>query len=462
MNERDLADLTLATAASAIRAGTLSPVALTEALLARIERLQPALNAFITVTAAEARAAARAAEDGRGPGGPLHGVPVALKDLFDTAGVRTTAGAKLFADRVPAEDAAVVARLRGAGAISLGKLNMHEFAFGVTNDNPHYGRTRNPWNHERVPGGSSGGSGAAVAAGLCLGALGSDTGGSIRIPAALCGITGLKPTYGRVSRRGAVPLAWSMDHVGPMAGDVTDCALLLNVIAGHDPLDPASADQPVPDFLAGLEDGVRGLSIGLPRRFYFERLNNEVAAAVEAAAEVFRAAGARLQVVEVEDVEQMGITGGVILVAEAAAYHQRSLREHPEGYSEDIRRRLLLGELYPATAYVNAQRARGRASAVFARALSEVDLLLTPATPVTAPPFSGLGSETRDTLTRFTMPTDLTGLPSLVQPCGFDAGGLPIGLQLIGRPFEEALVLRAGRVYEHATDWRLRRPPLAG
>jgi aspartyl-tRNA(Asn)/glutamyl-tRNA(Gln) amidotransferase subunit A len=460
MTTVDLTSMTLSEAATAIQRGDLSPVELTDACLTRIERLDPALNAFITVTAESARAEARAAQDGSGPAGPLRGIPIALKDLFDTAGVRTTGGTKILADRVPDRDATVTARLRAAGTVLLGKLNMHEFAYGVSTDNPHYGPARNPWNTERIPGGSSGGSGVAIATGMCLGTLGSDTGGSIRIPSALCGITGLKPTYGRVSRAGVLPLSWSMDHVGPMARTVRDCALLLAAIAGYDPDDPASDPEPVSDYLTGLEDGARGLRIGLPRRLFFEQVNEEVLAAVEDTARTLRSEGAEVRDVEIEQVELAGMAGATILVSEAAAYHQRWLRERPQDYGDDVRQRILTGELYPATAYINAQRLRGVLRDTFLRTLQEVDVLLAPATPHTAPPIEGFDTNVRAGLTRFTTPINLVGLPSLALPCGFDAGGLPIGMQLIGRPFEESLVLRAGRAYERATDWHARRPPL--
>jgi len=460
MTTTDITNLTLADAATAIRAGDLSPVELTDALLDRIERLEPRLNAFITLTAESARAEARAAQDGAGPDGPLRGVPIALKDLFDTAGVRTTGGAKIHRDRVPLRDATVVERLRAAGAVCLGKLNMHEFAYGVSNDNPHYGPARNPWDTERIPGGSSGGSGVAVAAGLCLGALGSDTGGSIRIPASLCGIAGLKPTYGRVSRAGALPLSWSMDHVGPMARTVRDCALLLAAIAGHDPRDPASAAEPVPDYLADLETGARGLRVGLPRRYFYDQVHDEVLAAVEAAADLLRSEGAEVRDVDIEGIEHAGAAGATILVAEASAYHQKTFRERPEDYGDDVRLRLLMGELYPATAYINAQRLRGTLRDAFLATLADVDILLAPSTPITAPPIAAFTTDIRANLTRFTTPINLVGFPSLALPCGFDAQGLPIGMQLIGRPFDEALVLRAGRAYERATDWHTRRPPV--
>jgi aspartyl-tRNA(Asn)/glutamyl-tRNA(Gln) amidotransferase subunit A len=463
MQATRLEDLTLAEAAALVRGGEVSPVELTRTMLARIERLDPTLHSYITITAEAALAEAQRAEAAARLGGalgPLHGVPLALKDLFDTAGVRTTAGAKILADRVPTGDAAVVRRLREAGAVLLGKLNLHEFACGVTTANPHFGVCRNPWDPDCIPGGSSGGSAAAVAAALCYGALGSDTGGSIRIPAALCGIAGLKPTYGRVSRAGVVPLCWSLDHVGPMTRDVTDAALLLNVIAGPDRDDPASAAVPVPDSLEGLDDGVRGLRVGLPRGYFFEQADAEVLAAVEGAVEVLRAEGAAVREIAIADLDLLSTVFAVIFVVEAAAYHQRWLRERPHDYGDDVRQRLLPGMLYPATEYVNAQRARRRILESFLAALTEVDLLVMPTVPMAAPPIPGPPVATPNPLTRYTFAFDVTGLPALTVPCGFTAAGLPIGLQIAGRPFDEATVLRVGRAYERATDWHRRRPPV--
>jgi aspartyl-tRNA(Asn)/glutamyl-tRNA(Gln) amidotransferase subunit A len=458
MTAGDLDGLTLVKAVTAIRAGRLSPVDLTDHFLDRIARLNPTLNAFITVTTDQARAAARTAGDGSALDGPLPGVPLAVKDLFDTVGVRTTAGSTILADRIPARDATVVARLRAAGAVLLGKLNMHEFAYGVSSINPHYGDCRNPWDIARISGGSSGGSAVAVAAGLCLGSLGTDTGGSIRIPASLCGIVGLKPTYGRVSRAGVIPLAWTLDHVGPMARTVLDCALLLTVIAGHDPSDPTSDDQPAPDFRSGIEDTIRGLRVGLPERYFFDDLEPVVRTAVEAAAHVLQAQGAELRRVEIPMIELAGLTGDTIMAGEASAFHQRWLRGQPHDYGDDVRRRLMLSTLQPAAAYVNAQRLRGAIRSAFLDALREVDVLLTPATPMTAPPIAGFDVEDRIRLKRFTTPVNVAELPALVLPCGFDGGGLPIGMQLIGRPFEESTILRVGHTYERVTEWTARAP----
>ena len=463
MPAAELHDLTIEDAVSAIAARQLSPVELTDHLLARIERLDPALGCFITVTAEQARAAAQEAEQqamAGAPLGPLHGVPLALKDLFDTAGVRTTAGSKLLAERVPARDATVVRRLRDAGALSLGKLNMHEFAFGVTTDNPHYGACRNPWDVTRIPGGSSGGAGAAVAAGLVPGALGSDTGGSIRIPASLCGVVGLKPTYGRVSRAGVLPLAWSLDHAGPLTRSVRDASLLLGVLAGPDPADPSAARLPVPDYLAGIEEGVRGLRIGLPARGFFAGIAPDVAAAIETAIAVLRGEGADIRPIDIDLIDQMRPTWAAIIQSEALAYHARTLAERPDDYGADVRQRLELGAFYSVAHYINAQRLRGAIVDAFRSALIEVDLLLAPTLPVTAAPIAGFTAEAAAGYSRTCSPANLIGFPALSVPCGFDGSGLPIGLQLIGRPFDEATVLRAGRAYERATDWHTRRPPV--
>jgi aspartyl-tRNA(Asn)/glutamyl-tRNA(Gln) amidotransferase subunit A len=463
MQATRLHDLTLAEAATLVRDRSVSPVELTRAMLERIERLDAQLASFITVTAGPALDEARAAEQRLGSRSalrPLHGVPIALKDLFDTAGVRTTAGAKILADRVPQTDATVVARLRESGAVLLGKLNMHEFAYGVTTSNPHFGVCRNPWARSRIPGGSSGGSGAAVAAGLCYGSLGSDTGGSIRIPSSLCGITGLKPTYGRVSRAGVLPLSWTLDHAGPMTRTVEDTALMLQVIAGHDPADPASAGVSVPDYRAALDGGVRGLRIGLPRRYFFEGVEPEVASAVEQAAIALRDGGAALVDVDIPDIEWTGQVFAPIISAEAAAYHHRWLAERPQDYGDDVRLRLIPGLTYPAVQYVNAQRLRRRVVEGFLTALNAADVLLTPTMPFTAPEIDTTVVATPNPLTRFTFPVNVSGLPALSVPCGFDSKGLPIGAQLIGRPFDEPTLLRAGHTYQRLTDWHTRRPPL--
>lgn len=463
MHATQLHRASLTEAAALVRERAVSPVDLTETMLERIERLDQRLNSYISVTATAAMAEARQAETAilnGAPVGPLHGVPLAVKDLFDTAGVRTTSGSKILAERVPSVDATVVTRLRDAGAVLLGKLNMHEFAFGVTTNNPHYGPCHNPWDEQRVPGGSSGGSGAAVAAGLCYGSLGSDTGGSIRIPASFCGIVGLKPTYGRVSRAGVLPLSWTLDHVGPMTRTVEDAALLLGVIAGSDAADPSAAQTPVPDYTATLEQGARGLRIGLPRAYFWQDLQPDVAAAVERAIAVLRAEGADVREVDIPEIDLAAIVFGPIIAAEAAAYHARHLRERPADYGADVRLRLEQGELYPATQYVNAQRARARVVAGFLAALTDVDVLVTPTIPVTAPTIDQTVVATPNPLTLFTFPINVIGFPAASIPCGFDQRGLPVGLQIVGRPWDEATVLRVARAHERATNWHLRRPPV--
>ena len=467
----DLPYLTLAEAAREIAARRLSPVKLTQAVLERAERLNGTLNAYITITADSALHDARDAEAAIARGeyrGPLHGVPIALKDLFPTQGVRTTGGARILADRVPEEDCTVVARLKEAGAVLLGKLNMHELAFGVTSVNPHYGPVRNPWDTERIAGGSSGGSAAATAAAMCVASLGSDTGGSIRIPACLCGIVGLKPTYGRVSRHGVLPLSWSLDHVGPMARTAEDAALLLGAIAGHDPRDPSSLDTPVPDYAAELSRGVDGLRIGVVGGDLVLALHPEVDAAVAQALEVLEGLGAHLvRDFVVPWVEHASAANTTILSAEAATYHQRDLDARPDDFGRDVYDRLTVGRLLPATAYITAQQARRRVREELAKALEQVDLLALPMVPVPAPrigegsvQLGGSQVDARTALTRYTGLFNLAGLPALSVPCGFTADGLPVGFQLAGRPLDEAMVLRAAHAYQQATSWWERRPPL--
>ncbi len=393
--------------------------------------------------------------------GTLHGIPLALKDLYETRGVRTTAGSKFFVDNVPSTDAVAVERLGIAGATLLGKLNMHEIALGVTNNNPHFGACHNPWNLDCTPGGSSGGSAAALAAGLCLGSLGSDTGGSIRIPASLCGVVGLKPTYGRVSLRGVIPLSWSLDHAGPMARRVKDAAVLLQAIAGYDPLDPASVDVQVPDYLAEIEQGVRGWRIALANDGYLKRADAEVLEAVHAAAQVFTRLGAEVTPTGLPNGRDAALNNGLIVTSEAAAFHRQRLAEHPEDFGADVRQRLQTGAAYTSTEYVVARRTQAELRRLFELFFDEYDVLLTPTTPIPAPSLDGPDAvEQARTLTRFTAPFNLTGLPALSLPCGFTRDGLPIGLQIVARPWAEAALLRAGQAYEAATEWHLRRPEL--
>ena len=442
----------------------LSPVAVTRAHLARIEQLAPKLNGFVTVTAeralAEAAAADREIAAGRSRG-PLHGVPMALKDLFDTAGVRTTAGSRILAENVPVRDAAVVERLSASGLVLLGKTNMHEFAFGTTSDNPHFGPVRNPWDLERSPGGSSGGSGAALASGLCAVSFGTDTGGSIRIPAGACGVTGLKPTLGRVSRRGVTPLAWSFDTVGPMARTVEDAALLMNTIAGPDAEDEWCSTRPAEDFTRDFERGAGGLTLGVPREWFFEGVEPGIEAAVREAIAALEREGARRVDVAMPGMADAHTAHHGILAAEAAAFHGAWLRERPDDYGDDVRRGLELGQLIAAVDYVNARRVQAIVRAAFRAALAEADVLVTPCLPQ-APLRVGefMSREPAVAWNRLLTPVNLAGYPAISVPCGFDGGGMPVGLQIVGRPFEEALLLRVARAYERATEWGTRRPPV--
>jgi aspartyl-tRNA(Asn)/glutamyl-tRNA(Gln) amidotransferase subunit A len=449
-----------------------SPVDVVRAYLDRIAALDDALHSYITICADGALAAARAAEAVQMSGallGPLHGVPYGLKDLYDTAGVRTTGGSKVFADRVPQADATVVRRLADAGAIVLGKLNMVEFAYGPEGLNPHYGHARNPWDRatHRLTGGSSSGSGAAVAAGLAPAALGSDTGGSIRIPASLCGITGLKPTYGRVSRSGVLPLAWSMDHVGPMTRTAADAALLLGAMAGYDAADPSTSVLPVPDYGAALTGDVRGLRVGLLRGFFLEGATSGVRQAVEAAAKVLADAGAIVDEVSLGEVTSAAPAAFAIVGSEALAYHADRLRTRAAEYDPDVVRRLRVATYVTGVHYVRAQQVRALVREDVDRALARRDVLLAPSTPIVAPALAerevALGdgaSPVRAALIRFTQPFNLSGHPACSLPCGFTAERLPIGMQIVGRPFDEVTVLRTADAFQRLTEFHARRPVL--
>lgn len=467
----ELAYLTIAQAARLIRQEELSPLELTRTLLARIGRLDPALNAFITLMPEAAMEAAARAERELNRGidrGPLQGIPLAVKDLFATAGVRTTAGSRVLEDNVPEEDAAVVTRLASAGAVPLGKLHTTEFAYSGTGANAYFGPCHNPWNPERMPGGSSSGSGAAVAAGLCLGALGSDTGGSVRLPAAYCGVVGLKPTYGRISRQGAVTLAWSLDHAGPLTRTVEDTALLLQVLAGPDSSDAStlSAPQP-PDYRASLSQELSGLRLGLERGAFWTQLQPGVERAATAALDVLRDQGAELFDVELPSLAMASAALRTIIFAEAAAYHSEWLQTRRESYSPETRNLLELGLLVPAADYLRAQQARTRLLQEVQAVFDQVDALVLPTAPFTAPPLGSSRVEINGVMEsiatfqpRWTGPFNLTGLPALSVPCGFDSEGLPIGLQIVGPAWAEPLVLKIGYAYEQATEWHRRRPSL--
>jgi aspartyl-tRNA(Asn)/glutamyl-tRNA(Gln) amidotransferase subunit A len=459
----EVTQLSLKDASALVRRKAVSPVELTLACLARIERLNPSLNAFITVTAEQALREAHDAEAEIQKGkwrGPLHGVPIALKDLFDTAGVRTTAGSGVFKDRVPEQDAEVVRRLRAAWAVLLGKLNMHEFAYGGTSVATYFGAVHNPWNLDRIAGGSSGGSAAAVAAGLCYGALGSDTGGSIRQPAAYCGLAGLKPTYGRVSTRGVIPLSWSLDHVGPICRTVGDAALLLQGIAGYDPQETNSVDVPVPDYTQALRAKISPMRLGVPRRVFFEQIDAEIAAAVNQAIEVLRKMTAGVRDVELPPYQTLPV-----VPAEAYAYHAPYVNKTPELYQPSVRERVESGKNITAEAYIEGRRELDRLRRAVREVFTAVHLLITPTTPVppatigesaqadVRPP-GGVGFSLRNT-----QPFDIFGLPAISVPCGFTSSGLPIGLQISGPHWGEPAVLALAHAYEQATEWHTRRPP---
>jgi len=439
----------------------LSPVEVTSALLARIEKLDPVLHSFVTLTADRAMADARAAEEAlrRGDSRPLLGIPIAHKDIYLTKGIRTTGGSALLADWVPDEESTCGRRWQEAGTVMMGKLITHEFAFGLQFPGHRFQPARNPWNTAHIPGGSSSGSGAALAAGLVHGATGSDTGGSIRGPAAFCGIVGLKPTYGRSSRAGVLTLSWTLDHTGPMARTVEDCALLLQPLAGHDPLDPASARVPVEDYTAALGRDIRGVRIGVVRNYFFDGVDDEITRAFEEAMGTLRRLGA-----DVRDVTIPSLAAThsflLIMLAEAYAYHERDLRTHPELYGDVLRERLLGGALVTGGEYVQAQRIRARIAAETAEVLRGVDVLATPTTPKPATPFA-LAHDPEFGFPKSNMPPfNITGSPTLALPCGFSSTGLPLSMQLAGRPFEEARVLQVGHAYEQATSWHTRRPPV--
>jgi len=469
MAQSDLLTLTIAQAAPKLERGELSPVDLTDAMLQRIGAVNKQLNAYITVCDQQARDAAQAVERLIHAGyylGPLTGIPIALKDNIYTRGIRTTAGAKILSDFVPDEDATVTARLRRAGAIIVGKTNMHEFAWGGTTDNPHYGTCRNPWNPERFPAGSSGGSGAAVAARTCLSALGTDTGGSIRLPSAVNGIVGIRPTIGRVSNYNVVPLAWTMDTVSPMTRTVEDCLTVFEVIAGYDPLDAHSAQVPLSDYRVEMGRGMRGLRIGLIRDYSLTHVQQAVGDAVRAALRTMERLGA-----QIEEIPMPSIHGNIsaqltIESCEPSTYHQEWLRTRPQDYGEDVRTLLEMGEMYLATHYLQAQRYRSVLRKEFLAGFSQVDVFVTPTLPFTATPCGATevvieNDRKEDMLSaimQFTGVPSLAGLPALSLPVGFDPDGMPVGMQVIGRPFDEGTLFRIGHAYQGETDWHTRTP----
>ncbi|MQG75965.1 MAG: amidase [SAR202 cluster bacterium] len=464
MESVDVAYLSIAEAGALFRSKRLSPVELTQTYLARIERLDPLIQSFLLVTGDEAIAQAKVAEAELSKGidrGPLHGIPIGLKDLFATKGIRTTAQSRALIEWVPDEDAAVVSRLKEAGTVLLGKLALQEFAMpNISSDSP-FPPARNPWNPDYRPGGSSSGSGAAVAGGLCMAALGSDTGASIRSPASQCGIVGLKPTYGRVSCDGVIPLSWSLDHVGPLGRNVRDCALMLQAMAGFDPHDYGSANQPVDDYLGMLDSGVRGLRVGVTRHWFSEGegVDGEVMKAFEAAIQTLKDSG-----IEIADVQapfdDARRASGVIFGADALAYHKKTLETAPELLGDNVLPRLRDAEGFNATDYIEAQRLKGSVVSQMRELLTTVDGLVMPT--VATPPalFEGYDPQSRASRPQFTSLFNVSGLPAISVPCGFTQDGLPIGLQIAGQLFNEAMVLRIAQAYEQATPWHTQRPPL--
>lgn len=468
-SESELAFLTLEQASGLLRRREVSPVELVDVALARIDRWSPELRVFLTVLAEQARRQAKRAEREIRRGnsrGPLHGIPISLKDNFWTRGVRTTAGSKILAEFVPEKDCAVATALAQAGAILLGKTNMHEFAYGITGENPHYGSSRNPWAPERISGGSSGGSAVAVATGMGFASLGTDTGGSIRIPAALCGIVGLKPTYGLVSLEGVVPLGISFDHVGPLARSVSDACIMLDAIAGNYPRGTTR-----PNFRALRKKRLRRFRIGWPRGFFFDRVNPEILSAIKAAAKTFEALGAKIEHVPLPHLGDSVDRATNLVVAEASYYHESQgyYPSHSEDYGDDVRGHLEWGHNLRAVNYLAGIESRRTVQADFDAALEKVDVILAPTSPIAAPRIGEsqvrIAGERETTvraeLLRMTRPSNLTGLPAISIPCGLTRDGLPIGMQLIGARWGEARLLAIALAYEDATDWHSRHPALA-
>ncbi|WP_369382775.1 amidase [Streptomyces sp. cg36] len=453
-------ELTLAAAADAIQARRLSPVELVESVLGRVEEVEPHLGAYVTVAARQARQAAGEAAHEAAHGrhrGPLHGIPMGLKDLIDVAGMATTASSRVRAGHRATADSTVTARLNAAGAILLGKTHTHEFAFGLTTP-----QTRNAWDLGRVAGGSSGGSAVAVASGTATFALGTDTGGSIRVPAALNGVVGLKPTYGLVPRHGVTSLSWSLDHVGPITRTVEDAALVLGALVGHDPRDPASLSAPAVDYRPAATTDLTGLRIGVPRTYYFENVHPQVEKAVRDAIGELQALGARLVEVDIPMTRYIQATQWGLMVPEAGAYHEGSLRTVPELYQDDVRILLEASELMSAGDYLRAQRARALMRAEWARMLEEVDVIAAPSVPM---PAAGADEQTvtwpdgtvesvSDAYVRLSAPANITGVPALSLPVGHDTAGLPIGMQLLGKPLGEPTLLRVGHAYEQTQPAR--------
>jgi aspartyl-tRNA(Asn)/glutamyl-tRNA(Gln) amidotransferase subunit A len=464
MNPNELCYLTIIEVAAGLRRREYSPVDLTEALLKRIESIDDKLHCFITLTADLALWQAKQADQELRSGkdrGPLHGIPIALKDLYMTQGIRTTCHSAVLQNWVPDNDATAASKLREAGAILLGKVGMHEFAFGGPSVDAPFPAVRNPWNTAHIPGGSSSGSGAALAAGLCYGSLGSDTGGSIRTPSSHCGVVGLKPTYGRVSRYGLIPLSWSLDHAGPMARTVQDCAMLLQAIAGHDARDTASANADVPDFSSDLHQGIKGMRIGVPRAGWFdEKLGVEPATETlfNQALKTLEELGAAIIEIDGKPFSIARKANQTILVCEAYAYHEKPLQEVPEKFGSSVRRRMLEGAFLSAADYITAQRARFVLNEQIRQNFSRVDVFASPSAPRPPDAFATLDPNEQNLRPSFTNPFNLSGLPAISVPCGFTKENLPAGLQIVARSFDEVTAFRVAHSYEQATNWHKQRP----
>ena len=476
MQEEALAFSTLEELAALLAKRKISPVEITEIFLRRVERLNPYLNAYLTVVAENAIVSARHAEKELARGRrsrngirPLLGIPIALKDNLWTRGIRTTAGSKILRDFVPSVDATVARKLARAGAILLGKTHMHEFAYGITGHNAHYGPAHNPWALDHISGGSSSGSAVAIAAGLCTASVGTDTGGSIRVPSAMCGIVGLKPTFGRVSVSGTVPLAPSFDHVGPLARSVPDAALLLGLIAGRDPLDPTSSPRRVEDYVAALRKPLRKFRLGLPREHYWDKLDPEVRRATEAAVRDLEKHGALVREISLPHVRESNESATDMSLVEARHVHELAgyFPGSANEYTEEVRQRIDAGGQVPGIKYLQALDMRKRLHSEFDAAFQEVDVIVAPTVPVPAPPITaefvqidGEQIGVRPALVGMNRPANFTGLPAMSVPCGFTREGLPIGLQLIGRAFDEITLLRVAFAYEKSHDWGARHPRL--
>ena len=463
-----LCAISIKEAADLISAHKVKPSELVEAHIERINATDDKLNSFVTILSESALHSSFIAEKEIMNGnyrGPIHGIPIGLKDLYDTAGTITTVGSKIYRERLPQEDATVVSRLKEAGAIVVGKLQMHEFALGATSINPHDGPARNPWDTERITGGSSGGSASSVAAGQCMASLGTDTGGSIRIPSALCGIVGLKPTFGRVSRKGVFPLSWTMDTVGPMTRTVEDAALMLNAMVSFDPSDPGSSPHETEDFTSKLGLGIKGLTIGVPQEYFYETTSPEVKEALNSAEKVFESLGAKVIPISIPVLEHSLAISGTIMLTEAASVHERNLKDRPFDIGDDVRLRLTQGSLYSAVDYLKAQRGRHEFNNQIDKAMETVDILLAPTVGIGAPKIddktvvlNGVEYPALALMPRLTRPHNICGLPTISIPCGFTSSGLPIGMQLAGRAFEDSVVIQTANAYENATDWTKQSP----